>query len=109
VVQRIPIESAPPSQVTPATPAQDAAQRAQDATVEAQARARSAADAKVTNQIVQKAQERQDKVQSEIRIQDAPGPAQTGVVPAAGPPVVPATTTQQTAPVTTTPPPGEKP
>jgi hypothetical protein len=91
--------------VTPATPAQDAQQRAQDAKVEAQAQARSAADAKVNDAIVQKAQERQDKVQTEIRIQDAPGPAQTGVVPAAGPPVVPATST---APVTTPPPPGQR-
>jgi hypothetical protein len=38
---------------------------------------------------VQQAQKQKDAIQNEVRIQDAPGPAQTGVVPAAGPPVAP--------------------
>jgi hypothetical protein len=38
---------------------------------------------------VQRAQEQHQKIQNEERIQDAPGPAQTGVVPASGPPVAP--------------------
>jgi hypothetical protein len=52
----------------------------------------SAQAAQITNQQVQQAQKQQDKVQQEVRIQDAPGPAQTGVVPAAGAPAAPANT-----------------
>jgi hypothetical protein len=39
--------------------------------------------------VVQQATQQQQKVQNEVRIQDAPGPAQTGVVPGAGVPVAP--------------------
>ncbi len=44
---------------------------------------------RVNDQQVQRAQQQLDSRQNEVRIQDAPGPAQTGVVPAAGAPVAP--------------------
>ena len=93
--QRIPIESTPGTPATPATAAQETQQKAQDARLLQQQQAQSAAAAQVTNTIVDKAQKQQDKAQSEVRIQDAPGPAQTGVVPAAGAPVLPAPNTSQ--------------
>ncbi len=85
--QRIPIEQAPPS---PPRPDETAAQRTADQKLLQQQQAQSAQAAQVTDQQVQTAQQRIDKVQSEQRIQDAPGPSQTGIVPAAGPPLVPA-------------------
>lgn len=94
-VQRIPLESAPPTAGTAATAAREAQQKAADQRLLEQQQAQSAAAARVTNAIAEKAQRQQDKVQNEIRIQDAPGPAQTGVVPAAGPPVVPAKSSSQ--------------
>jgi len=98
-LQRIPMETAPPTPPNPTAAAQEAQQRAADDKLRAQQQAQSAKDAQVTNAIVNQAQQRQDKMQEEIRIQDAPGPAQTGIVPAAGPPVIPATT-QVAAPST---------
>lgn len=58
-----------------------------DARVLAQQQAQSDKAARINDEQVRRAQQRQDAQQNEIRIQDAPGPAQTGVVPAAGPPV----------------------
>ncbi len=86
-VQVIPLESAPPSPPTP--PAAEAQQKAQDARVLEQQKQESAQAAQVTNRQVQQAQKQKDNVQQEVRIQDAPGPVQTGVVPAAGAPVAP--------------------
>ena len=91
--QVIPLESAPPS--PPPSPAAEAAQRAKDQQLLKQQQQQSAQAAQITNQQVQKAQQQQDSVQKEVRIQDAPGPAQTGVVPASGPPVVPSNTDQR--------------
>ena len=86
-LQRIPIEQAPPS---PPKPDETTAQRAADQKLLQQQQAQSAQAAQVTDQQVRTAQQRIDKVQNEQRIQDAPGPSQTGIVPAAGPPLVPA-------------------
>ncbi len=83
----IPLENAPPS--TPASPAAVAQQKAVDRKLLEQQQAQSAHDAQITNQQVQQAQQQRDSIQKEVRIQDAPGPAQTGVVPAAGAPVAP--------------------
>ncbi len=85
--QRIPIEQAPPS---PPSPDETPAQRAADQRLLQQQQTQSARAAQITDQQVNTAQQRIDKVQNEQRIQDAPGPAQTGVVPAAGVPVAPA-------------------
>ena len=84
--QRIPIETAPPS---PPGPDVTPAQRAADQQLLRQQEAQSAQAARITNQQVNTAQQQIDKVQNEQRIQDAPGPSQTGIVPAAGPPVLP--------------------
>ncbi len=86
-LQRIPIEQAPPS---PPRPNETTAQRTADQKLLQQQQAQSAQAAQVTDQQVKTAQQRIDKVQNEQRIQDAPGPSQTGIVPAAGPPLVPA-------------------
>jgi len=85
--QVIPLETAPPSPPTP--PAVVARQKAEDERLLRQQQAESAQAAQVTNREVEQAQKQRDAVQREIRIQDAPGPAQTGVVPAAGPPRLP--------------------
>ena len=61
------------------TAAQDAQQRVVDQQLLQQQQAESAAAAKTTDQQVQRAQQRVDQQQREVRIQDAPGPAQTGV------------------------------
>lgn len=66
-----------------------AQQRAEDARVLARQQARSDKEARINNEQVRQAQARQDAQANEVRIQDAPGPAQTGVVPAAGQPVQP--------------------
>jgi len=84
--QVIPRESQGPS--APA-PDETAAQRAADARLLQQQQAQSAQAATITNQVVEQAEKQRQAVQREVRIQDAPGPAQTGVVPAAGPPVAP--------------------
>jgi hypothetical protein len=92
-VQTIRMESAPP---TPPAPEPTAAQqKADDQKLLQQQQQQSAQAAQVTNQQVQQAQKQKDSIQNEIRIQDAPGPAQTGVVPAAGPPVAPANSEQR--------------
>jgi hypothetical protein len=49
----------------------------------------------VNNQQVQQVEKQQQAIQAEPRIQDAPGPAQTGVVPAAGVPVAPVNADQR--------------
>ena len=79
-------ESAPPS----SSQADEAARRAKDQLLLDEQKRQSAAAAQITNREVERAQRQQDRVQKEVRIQDAPGPVQTGVVPTAGPPVVPA-------------------
>ena len=89
----IPMESAPPS--PPPSPADEAAQKAKDQRLLEEQKRQSEQAAQVTNQQVEKAQKQQESVQKEVRIQDAPGPAQTGVVPAAGRPVAPASTDQR--------------
>ena len=86
-LKRIPIEQAPPSSPGPD---ETSAQRAADQKLLLQQQTQSAQAAQVTDQQVRTAQQRIDKVQGEQRIQDAPGPSQTGIVPAAGPPLVPA-------------------
>jgi hypothetical protein len=84
--QVIPRESqgvgAPASDETPG-------QKVADQKLLQQQEAQSAHAAAVTNQVVEQAQKQQQKIQHEVRIQDAPGPSQTGVVPAAGVPVAP--------------------
>lgn len=92
-VKVIPLETAPPS--APTSPAVQAQQKAQDARLLEQQKQQSVQAAQITNQQVQQAQKQQESVQKEVRIQDAPGPAQTGVVPAAGPPVAPANAGQR--------------
>ena len=75
----------------PSAPASDISpeQRAKDQALLQQQQARSAHAAVVTNQVVEAAQQRQMQQQNEVRIQDAPGPSTTGVVPGAGTPVAP--------------------
>jgi hypothetical protein len=89
----IPLESAPPS--PPPSPAAEAEQKAKDQRLLDEQKRQSEQAAQITNQQVDKAQKQQDSVQKEVRVQDAPGPAQTGVVPATGPPVVPASGDQR--------------
>jgi hypothetical protein len=72
----IPIETAPPDAPVPASSQQKAA----DQTLLHQQQAQSDRAAQITNVQVQKAQQQQEKVQGEVRIQDAPGPVQTGVL-----------------------------
>jgi hypothetical protein len=86
-VQVIPMETAPPS--PPPSPAVQAKQAAADHKLLQQQEQQSAQAAQVTNQQVEQAQKQKDAIQNEVRIQDAPGPAQTGVVPGAGVPVAP--------------------
>ena len=89
----IPLESAPPSPPTP--PADEAAQKAKDQRLLEDQKRQSVQAAQITNQQVDKAQRQQDSAQKEVRIQDAPGPVQTGVVPAVGAPVVPTNADQR--------------
>ena len=89
----IPLETAPPS--PPASPAVEAQQKAADQKLLEEQKRQSEQAAQVTNQQVEKAQKQQENVQKEVRIQDAPGPVQTGVVPAAGAPVAPASGDQR--------------
>jgi hypothetical protein len=86
-VQAIPMETAPPS--PPTAPVVEAQQKAADQKLLEQQQAQSAQAAAITDQQVEAAQKQKDAIQNEVRIQDAPGPAQTGVVPAAGVPVAP--------------------
>jgi len=110
-VQVIPLETAPPS--PPPSPAAEARQKAEDQRLLEQQKRESAQAAEITNKEVEKAQKQQESVQKEVRIQDAPGPAQTGVVPAAGPPVAPASGDQRIqdapGPAQTLPPPQPQP
>jgi hypothetical protein len=92
-VEVIPLESAPPS--PPPSPTTEAAQKAADQRLLEKQERQSAQAAQITNQQVQQAEKQQESVQKEVRIQDAPGPAQTGVVPAAGPPALPANADQR--------------
>lgn len=70
-------------------PLETDAQRSADKRLLHLQQAQSIHNAAVNNQIVQQANDTRAKVQREVRIQDAPGPAQTGVVPAVGAPVAP--------------------
>jgi len=70
-------------------PLETQAQRSADKRLLRLQQAQSAHNATVNNQIVQQANDARAKVQKEVRIQDAPGPSQTGVVPAAGAPRAP--------------------
>jgi len=80
------MESAPADSSNPAPAAQEGQQRAADQSLLQQQQAQSANAQKVNDQQVQAAQKQFDKAQREQRIQDAPGPAQTGVVPSSGVP-----------------------
>lgn len=106
--QTIPVEAMAPARpaTAPLSPqanaAAEAQQRAADAKLLQQQEAQSDKAARINDEQVRRAQQRQDAVQNEIRIQDAPGPAQTGVLP--GTPIVP----QQTNPQQTTPPQGQQ-
>ena len=92
-LQAIPLEAEPPSPPTP--PAVAAQQKASDQKLLQQQEQQSAQAAQLTNQQVQQAQKQKDQIQNEVRIQDAPGPGQTGVVPAAGVPVAPVNADQR--------------
>lgn len=85
--ESVPPQSAPTGQ--PHSADAEAEQKARDQRLLEEQKRQSAQAAEVTNQQVERAQRQQESVQQEVRIQDAPGPAQTGVVPAAGPPVAP--------------------
>lgn len=76
----------------PSRPNETPVERAADKRLLQQQQSQSAHAADVNNQVVQQANAQRQKVQNEVRIQDAPGPAQTGVVPAAGVPLAPTTT-----------------
>jgi hypothetical protein len=80
------MESAPAASTGSAMATQDGQQRAADQSLLRQQQAQSANAQKVNDQQVQAAQKQFDKAQREQRIQDAPGPAQTGVVPSSGVP-----------------------
>jgi hypothetical protein len=84
------MESGSTTAISPAAAAQDQQQRAADQRLLQQQQAQSANAQQVNDQQVQAAQKQFERAQKEQRIQDAPGPAQTGVVPAAGTPVAPA-------------------
>lgn len=86
----IPLETTPPTPATDASFTEESREKAADQRLLEQQQAQSSRAAQITNQTVEQAQKQQDSVQREQRIQDAPGPAQTGVVPIAGPPVQPA-------------------
>ena len=90
-VQQIQVESAPPTPPSASATAQEAQQRAADQQLLKQQQEQSDKAAQVNNAIVEKAQKQQDSIQKEQRIQDAPGPAQTGagVTPQVGLPAVP--------------------
>lgn len=96
----IAMETAPAASpaVTANASATAAQQRATDQQILQQQQARSDKAAQVNDQIVRTAQKQADQRANETRIQDAPGPAQTGVVPAAGPPVAPVNTSAPNAP-----------
>ena len=80
-------ETAPPS--APA-PGPTAAQLAADQRLLQQQEGQSARAAQINTQQVQQVDAQRRQAQQEVRIQDAPGPAQTGVVPAGpGNPVAP--------------------
>ena len=68
-------EAAPPS--PPSSPADEAARRAKDQRLLDEQKRQSAAAAQIANREVERAQRQQDRVQKEVRIQDAPGPVQT--------------------------------
>jgi hypothetical protein len=89
--QRIPIETASPATPTAVEAAQQAQQRAADQKLLQQEQEQSDKAAQINNAIVEKAQKQQEQMQKEVRIQDAPGPAQTGagVTPQVGMPTVP--------------------
>ena len=108
-----------PVSVTPgvAGASTDAQQRAADQRLLQQQQATSAEAQRITDQQVKAAQKQHDQLQNEPRIQDAPGPPLTGVVPAAGAPVAPVNTDQriqdapgpaQTLPPVTVPSPGQQ-
>lgn len=80
------IETAPPS--PPASVQADAASRAADQRLLQQQQSQSNKAAAINDQQVQKAQKTQEQMQRETRIQDVPGPAPSGIVPAAGAPGV---------------------
>ena len=88
-VTTIPMETAPPTPVTATSLSAEARQRTADDRLLAQQQAQSQRAAQVTDATVQRAVQQQQSVQNESRIQDAPGPAQTGIVPASGSPVQP--------------------
>lgn len=73
----------------------EAQRRAADQRLLQQQQAASAEAQKITDQQVKAAQKQHDQLQNEPRIQDAPGPAQTGVVPAAGAPTAPVSSDQR--------------
>ena len=85
--QVIPRETAPAT--SPGTAVETPEQRAADQRLLQKQQAQSAQAAAINSQQVKQYQQQQQTVQNEVRIQDAPGPAQTGVVPAAGTPVAP--------------------
>ena len=94
-VQTIRMETAPPIPPSSAAKITEAQQRAADQKLLAQQQAASDRAAQENAQQVRRAQQQQQRVQNEVRIQDAPGPQQTGVVPAAGPPVAPSANPEQ--------------
>jgi hypothetical protein len=79
-------ENAPPS--APA-PDETTKQKTADRRLLRQQEAQSANEEQQQNTVLQQVEARRAEQQNQVRVQDAPGPAQTGVVPAAGPPVAP--------------------
>ena len=114
--QTIPVEAMSPARPATTQPspqanaAAEAQQGAADARLLQQQQAQSDKAARINDEQVRRAQQRQDAVQNEVRIQDAPGPAQTGVLPGTPAPQQQPqqTNPQQTNPQQTTPPPGQQ-
>ena len=95
--QTIPMETeTPPSQQSVQMEAAKAAQqRAADQRLLQQQQAESDKAAQINDQTVRQAERQQNLQQKEVRIQDAPGPAQTGVVPGTNQPLQPVPTDQR--------------
>jgi len=94
--QAIPRETAPPTASTsPDAVVETPEERAADQRLLQEQQAQSAKAAAINTKEVKQYDQQQQTVQNEVRIQDAPGPAQTGVVPAAGVPVAPVNADQR--------------
>ncbi len=102
---------APAKSDAPSTSASSSRQQAADQKLLKQQKAQSARAAALNEQQIQAAQQQSDAQQKQNRIQDVPGPTQTGVVPAYGRPVEPGNQRIEDAPgpAQTIPPPSPAP